>query len=416
MSNLLHMLLLGGYSFLVLPAIVLFAVSFFDRSQDLERPSRPKLIVFLSLTTLVLALLGLLIWFNPYGREISSSLPAYGVLIVLVALLGYLIYHTRELVGLWSANKVLVSILVLAFLGLFGFLWLADHSAFYITVVPAVVIALVWSLPRVGYAFLGILSLLVLVALVFTTGGWVYIPGANLPVWARTVLSILTGIAILLSILLPASLFYTSLRDSTPLKKSRLLWSLVLSVVLLAGAAYQIAWDGIWSSAHARAFEDHLPFVHFMLSLIAGVLLALTLRGWRRLVGPLYTLLVTTIAVLVLAWGWNLSAFETTEGRAARVDNAITSYYRDHGAYPANLGELSPRYLFVLSPPVVVRTGGWCYQSVGEAYRLGYISGDFTYFAADFKVVTYAQKGSLSSGVWDCDEWLARFQAKELAY
>ena len=416
MSNLLSALLLGGYSFLILPAILVIGASFMDRSQNPEQPSRIRLLIFLSLTALVLALLGLLIWFNPYGREISSSLPAYGVLIVLVPMLAYLVYHARELAGLWPNERNLVIIFLLVYLALFILLWFADPVAFYTTFVLTLVIALAWSLPRAGYAFLGTLSLLTLVALVFTSGGWIFIPNADLPAWFLTALSVLMGIVLLFSILLPAGLIYASLRASTPLKKSLLLWSLVLSVVLLVGAAYQIAWDGIWSSAHARAFEDHLPFIHFVLSLIAGVLLALTLRGPRRLVGPLYTILVTALAVLALAWGWHLSAFEMTASRAAAVDRAIENYYRENGVYPAYLSELSPRYLLILPPPVVVRTGGWCYQSDGVAYRLGYISGDFTYFEQDFRVETYVQIGNLSSETWACDDLLARFQAKELMY
>ena len=48
-------------------------------------------------------------------------------------------------------------------------------------------------------------------------------------------------------------------------------------------------WDGIWSAAHARAFEDHLPFSQLLLSLAAGVVLALLLQGRRRWVGVVYT-------------------------------------------------------------------------------------------------------------------------------
>jgi hypothetical protein len=177
-----------------------------------------------------------------------------------------------------------------------------------------------------------------------------------------------------------------------------------------------LLWEGIWSAAHARAFEDHLPFAHFMLSLIAGVLLALMLRGYRKWVGPIYTILVTTIVVLAFAWGWNLSAFETTERRVATVDQAIVNYHRDHGLYPASLADLSPRYLLFLSPPVVVRTGGWCYQSTEDSYRLGYISGDFTYFEREFKVETFAQRGELPAGTWACDELRTRFEALEFVF
>ena len=108
MSKLLSALLLGGYSFLVLPAIIVFIVTLVDRSHNPEQSSRSRLLVLLSLAALLLALLGLLIWFNPYGSNISSSLPAYGVLIVLAPFLAYLVCHARELAGLWLGDRSLV--------------------------------------------------------------------------------------------------------------------------------------------------------------------------------------------------------------------------------------------------------------------------------------------------------------------
>ena len=120
--------------------------------------------------------------------------------------------------------------------------------------------------------------------------------------------------------------------------------------------------------------------------------------------------------VIGLSQGWKLSAFEMTERRAAAVNSAIESYYQENGVYPEGLAELSPRYVPFVLPPVVVRTGGWCYQSGADYYRLGYISGDFTYFDSDFRVDTYAQAGDIPVGGWACDEWRARFQAKELNY
>ncbi len=416
MSNLLYALLLGGYIFLILPAIFLILAAFLDHTQNPEQPSRRRLLVFLSLTALVLVLLELLIWFNPYGREINSSIPAFGVLIVLVALLAYLLHHSRGLVQLWSTDKTLIIIFALIYPALFNFLWFTEHATFYLLIVLAPAIALAWYVARAGLALLGMLSVLTLLALVFISGGTFFIPTADQLAWLQTTFQIITVVALLLSILLPAGLLFSNLRASPPLKRSRLLWSLILSVVLLAGAAYQMAWEGVWSAAHARAFEDHLPFAHFMLSLVAGVFLALTLRGTRRLVAPLYIILVTGVTTLAFTWGWNISAFDMTERRAMTVNKAIVSYYQENGSYPASLTELSPRYLLFLPPPAVVRLGGWCYQSGQDYYRLGYISGLFTYFDAIFQVVTYSQVGDLPLDTWACDDLLVRFQAMEFTY
>jgi hypothetical protein len=415
MSNLLGALLLGGYGFLVLPAIVLLIMTLFDHSRNPEQPTRGRLLMFLVLTAFVLALLDLLIWFNPYGREINSSIPAAGVLIVLIVLLVYLLSCWQVLAGLWATEKALVTSFALVYLGLFLFLFLGDPLALLMVVVPTLAFTFILHLSRAGIIVLTILSLLILAVIIFTAGGWIYIPTADQSAWSQTARSILIGIALSLSILLPAGLLYMSLRIS-PDAKPPLVWILVLTVILLAGMLYQSFWEGIWSSAHARAFEDHLPIFQFLLSLVAGLLLALILGGYRKWAGPIYTILVTAVVVAAYAHGWNVSAFDMTERRAAVVDQAISSYYRDHGVYPDRLAELTPRYLPFLPPPVVVRLGGWCYQSSRNAYRLGYISGDFAYFDSTFKVETYSRDGNVPAETWACEELRARFDAKEFVY
>jgi len=371
--------------------------------------------MFLVLTAFVLALSDLLIWFNPYGREINSSIPAAGVLIVLIVLLVYLLSCWQVLAGLWATEKALVTSFALVYLGLFIFLFLGDPVALLMVVVPTLAFTFILHLSRAGIIVLTILSLLILAVIIFTAGGWIYIPTADQPAWSQTARSILMGIALLISILLPAGLLYLSLRIS-PDAKPPLVWTLVLTVILLAGMLYQSFWEGIWSSAHARAFEDHLPVFQFLLSLVAGLLLALILGGYRKWAGPIYTILVTAVVVAAYARGWNVSAFDMTERRAAVVDQAISSYYQDHGVYPDRLAELTPRYLPFLPPPVVVRLGGWCYQSSPNAYRLGYISGDFAYFDSTFKVETYARDGNVPAETWACEDLRARFNAKEFVY
>jgi hypothetical protein len=412
MSKLLNALLLGGYSLLIIPAIILILAAFLDRSQYPDQPSRRKLLIFLSVTALVTVLLGLLIWFNPYGREISSSLSGYGVLIVLVTLLTYLFSHWRYFYPLWDSNKKLISFFIVLYLLLFSLLWFVDHITFYLVAGLPLALVLAWTLARSGFSFLIILGILSMGILVINTGGAFFIPANTPPVW----INILTVAALLFSIFLPAGVFYVILRGAATVKKSQLLWGLVLALIFLAGVSYQMYWDGIWSSAHDRAFEDHLPFAHFLFSMLAGVMLTLTLRGSRRWMGPIYILLVTSIAVLMLTLGWGVSAFEMTERRAAVVNNAINDYDQENGVYPASLAELSPRYLLFLPPPVIVRTGGWCYQSGDEFYRLGYISGDFTYFDRDFKIETHAQVGDMPASSWNCDELLAKFNLGELIY
>jgi hypothetical protein len=247
-------------------------------------------------------------------------------------------------------------------------------------------------------------------------GGVFFTPGLEVAAWLWTTLQIVSVIVLLLTIFLPAALLYASLREETVLDPPRLGWRLVLIAVLVGGSAYTVFWDGVWSAAHARAFEDHLPLIHFLLSLMNGILLALSLRGRRRLAGPAFVVLVTAVNILALIWGWNVSAFELTERRAARVDQAVAQFYEDNNRFPTGLAELIPPYLLYLPPPVVVRQGGWCYQGGEDYYRLGFVSGQFTYSSAKFQTEIYAQVGESPQGSWYCDQLVAKFEVGELNY
>ena len=125
---------------------------------------------------------------------------------------------------------------------------------------------------------------------------------------------------------------------------------------------------------------------------------------------------MTAVAFIALSAGWRISAFAITERRAERVDAALQAYHQDHGQYPAQLGELTPRYQRLLLPPVVVSVGGWCYQGTGDAYRLGYISGEFTYSESEFFTQTYSQSGDPGQDEWDCESLVRRLQAGGMAY
>jgi hypothetical protein len=81
-----------------------------------------------------------------------------------------------------------------------------------------------------------------------------------------------------------------------------------------------------------------------------------------------YTLTVVVLCIVALSAGWKVSAFELM---AQRMVVAINAYREAQGSSPKEMGELSPRYILYLPPPVVVRQGGWCYQESPEGYRRG---------------------------------------------
>lgn len=417
MSLLRDLLPLAAYLFLLVPAVIVVAGAWLVRAEDLDPPDRKRLLALLFTALLALALLVLLIWTNPYGRSISSSIPALGLMPVLVALLVLAARKAVDIARLWSMDKVTLAAGGLVSLILFGLLWLAEPITFYTVMILAAISALAWIIGEgSGQSLLVALSLICAGILILTGGGAFFTLGLEDPAWLRTAVQTGSGIATLLAMFLGAAALFGGLRGEAALSWGRLGWRLALAAILMISSAYVVFWDGIWSAAHARAFEDHLPFAHVLFSLIAGVLLVLSLRGQRRLAGPVYVVLMGVVTTLALIWGWQVSAFELTERRAAQVNQAITQFQQDKGRYPASLAELTPRYLLYLPPPVVTHQGGWCYQGGEDYYRLGYVSGDFTYFTADFWVKIHAQSGEPPQENWNCELLLARFETGELVY
>ncbi len=403
---------------LIVPSLLVVVGMVIVGSRRAEGWERRRLLFLLAATAAALALLNLLILTNPYGRETSSSLSALGMLPVAVALLATLLDQADEVKRLWYKDRAFLLGLALATLALLGVLWWLEKRTLYTVLLPTLMMALALLLARrAGLLWLTMLSLVVAAGLLWLGGGWFWTPDMFAPAWQVTLRGILLGACLLLAIFLPAALLYASLKGDGAIERKKLAWSLALSALLVGCAAYQVFWDGIWSAAHARAFEDHLPFAHLLTSLAAGVLLALLLHGRRRWAGAAYTLSVMALSVMALSAGWRVSAFEVTAQRAERVDQAINAYQVDHGSYPGSLAEMTPSYLLHLSPPVVVRQGGWCYQGGKDGYRLGYVSGDFTYFEADFREEIYSQQGDGQiNQAWRCDEMVSWLEQGKASY
>lgn len=416
MREFLDILFTYEYSMLLLPtlALVVFTIGFGSRSK-----MQPTTRILLGLSGIVsaLVLFNIALWTNPYGRQISSSIPAYGILPVLVALLVYCFHKGKEITNLWKDRPALLSAIGLLTFVLLGLVWLAESVSFYIIVGLSAVTSLGWfagAQSKIGYTA-GV-TLLIIAWQILFAGSSFFSIDPDLPSWLRLGISIVTGISMLLAIFLCAALLYISLRNQPAVPTRTKAWRWALIALLACSSVIMVFWDGLYSSVHMRAYEDHLPFIQFLASLTAGAVLALILPGWRRLVGIAFCAAITTIAVIALNWGWNTSAVGLTQNRAARIEQAIIQYQIDHRTYPARLNEITPRYLLYLPPPLISRMGGWCYQGGADFFRLGYISGTFTYAAADLFIQTHAQAGKIPPGSWECDRLLKKVNSGDLIY
>src|SRR3970040_1974916 len=144
-------MVLVEYSFLVIPSLALVLGAWLLGAGEREGQVRRRLLLLLVVAALALASLDLLIWTNPYGREISSSIPAFGVLPVLVALIVSILRKSRGIPRLWSPDKAILSGLALVFVVLFAWLWLAEPVTFYLVVLLPAGVGVVWLVRgRVG--------------------------------------------------------------------------------------------------------------------------------------------------------------------------------------------------------------------------------------------------------------------------
>jgi hypothetical protein len=208
----------------------------------------------------------------------------------------------------------------------------------------------------------------------------------------------------ILAYVLPALLVFHSLNTGEHKSSAHRVLRLGLAVLLLLLVAYDVGENAFWASAQSRFASDNFPF-QAVLPLVFGLLLALFLSGWRRLVGAAYGLLVPALLIAAFVAGWNISNTAVTEGRAQSIENALASYYQHYGRYPDLLDQLTPGYLpFELPPAGNNLDRSWCYQSGPDAYRLGYISVKFTvpYRMPDVSVAILQQVGNLPQNTWEC--------------
>jgi hypothetical protein len=322
---------------------------------------------------LVGALVFLVINWQPIGALGARSLP------ILVPLAGLLI-----LLALFNPGLILVLLAVI------------------------VLLALLWQIQGRAVDWL---SMVVLLGLAIQKIAQPDIPLAEMMTASGSasqfgqVANIALSILMLLPYVLPALLVYNSLKAAERQNRVKWMLRLGLAALLLLFIAYDVGETAFWASAQSRFASDNFPF-QAVLPLVFGLLLALFLPGWRRLAGALYGLLVPALLIAGFVAGWNISNRAVTSGRAQRLENSLSSYYRQNGRYPDMLEQLTPGYLLFNLPPAGNDLDrSWCYQSGPDAFQLGYIAVNFVvpYRMPDVSVKILKQVGSLPGTGWDCD-------------
>lgn len=229
---------------------------------------------------------------------------------------------------------------------------------------------------------------------------------SNLAALPGVLVNAILAALMILAYVLPALLVFHSLNTGEHPSRARWVLRLGFALFLLLLIAYDVGENAFWASAQSRFPSDNFPF-QAVLPLVFGLLLALFLSGWRRLVGAAYGLLVPALLIAAFVAGWSVSNTAVTEERAQSIENALAGYHQHYGRYPDLLDQLTPGYLpFSLPPAGNNLDRSWCYQSGPDAYRLGYISVKFIlpYRMPDVSVVVLQQVGNPPHITWDCGQ------------
>jgi hypothetical protein len=185
---------------------------------------------------------------------------------------------------------------------------------------------------------------------------------------------------------------------------------LVVGAGLLAKTLHHLYWFTVWDNTY-DSLGYLLLLVPVPVALLSGATLSSTLSGGMKWTGFLYALLISGLMIEVSARAQQVDFRQLTEERAARVTQAIESYYAREGRYPQDLGELTPRYALWLPCPFIIPGQDWCYDGGDGYYRLGYVDREHW---SDPRLIgrIYRTKGDVPDLHGMCEEDVAAIQRR----
>jgi hypothetical protein len=375
----------------IIPAGVIIAVGLHILHTGQEETAKARFFTFL-LTTGILLLFAIFTagWLTPDGDNRLVIIIAPLLTPSLLGVLALILIHIKTFADLTPGGKVIAFLLALSCLALIAGSWQQPTGWAQVILPGSLLLAITWTLASASQKFAALFCLVIILLLTllntdilsdlrmqFLPHGFAVILGYFL--------GMLPGFAVTL-----AAVFTTSgfrfLKQSTktvsegvkPTISTRAVFQLALAAILLGCLAYNILWASIWDQT-----SDGLGGIFFateasLVAIGAGMLMELTLVGWRRTVSVSFSVLVPVVMFAAFSIGWGVSYHHLTEERAARIQTAIERYQTRTGSYPIQLGELVPDDLWYIPQPVILRGQSWCYQGGEDYYRLG------TYYRESF--------------------------------
>jgi len=401
----------------IIPAILItLAGIMILRGEDKERSGRRFLLFLLGVGVSILLVLVVIMRFvsedDPRFYFQLAWLSASSLLGVLALIL---LKARAVLTGVDRRTRITAGALGLVMLILIGLNWNPQFGIEFFILPGVLMLALGWALGMRWDWLAIVLSLLCLGML----GSFNYYmshppdytanpPPVFLSIFFFIGYNIWPGLAVVMSgVLFTASLYSSDTHNpSRPMR----LFMAGLAVAQPLYLAYVIFWGSVWDATSDGLTGIFLSQLAGIIAIGTGMVMTITLRSKSRLAGILFMLVVPILLNQTFEMGWRISYHEITEGRVARIVQALNLFHVREGYYPKALDMLTPRDLLFIQQPMILAGKEWCYQGSGDFYRLAAYYRE--YFSTPISLRVYASEGEPPAGTWECEERLAEIKAR----
>jgi hypothetical protein len=274
-------------------------------------------------------------------------------------------------------------------------------------VFPALALALTWKAWEWG----GLLRLLALLLLLMTIASeFDVLPTAlssDLPQSFQAIYNIAVGFLPVGVVGVAAGLVRSSFGVNRAMGWWKVGLGLVFAGFLLLTVVRQILlalpWDFMMDGLTGVGISVTTSFA----AIAAAMLLAWSLSGRRRWVAPGFALVVLIGMTYASDVGFQISPVALTGARAEQVNQAILRFHAENESYPVALIDLSPRYLWRIPEPIMLRGASWCYEGGSDHYRLAYLFREG--FDAPASVRIQGAAGTPPDPEWKCERDVANY-------
>jgi hypothetical protein len=357
-----------------------------------------------------------------FARNFLTS--AAGLVLSLVAptlwcALGLLLINWQVARQLWQSRRVLVTLLLSWLLVALIIIALGSIYIALFVLGPSLLIALLWGAGRsLGIVSLLVITLLLVAVLLLDATGALASHNLFIQPGLRAAYKIVSSVVTVLALCFSAIWVYRAYK-SPPVEPKRKALYLGMALLLVLCACAVTLRHGLLTKATGRASEDHFPFGALAAALASGLVLAFSLKDTARRAGIAFLVITPLLIVVSFSAGFAMNPVVITEGRLARINQAVQSFHQDVGVYPPDLATLVPVYAKNILGPLTGRGQVWCYQAGNDYYRLGYVwyQRYYNYPGESAPVwepyyeikIPYAA-GAPPSGEWMCDQELRWFK------